>query len=167
MAPEDEAGQVLSTGIRSRPATSWPGETPFSIIVFLGGTRRPTAFATLFEDDDVLVLDKPLAVAVLPGGLFLETPSCISSAGASARLLSAPPAGAAAPPGPSCFARNRSAARARWSTAIVLRGASSKSTWPWLLGPDAGRVHRRRAHRPRPHTSRPRSTPSAPTDDLR
>jgi 23S rRNA pseudouridine1911/1915/1917 synthase len=32
----------------------------------------PTVFATLFEDDDVLVLAKPSGLPVLPGGLFLE-----------------------------------------------------------------------------------------------
>jgi 23S rRNA pseudouridine1911/1915/1917 synthase len=32
----------------------------------------PTDFATLFEDDDVLVLAKPSGLPVLPGGLYLE-----------------------------------------------------------------------------------------------
>lgn len=33
----------------------------------------PTDFGTLFEDDDVLVFDKPSGLPVLPGGFFLET----------------------------------------------------------------------------------------------
>jgi len=34
--------------------------------------NAPTAFETLFEDGDVLVLAKPSGLPVLPGGLFLE-----------------------------------------------------------------------------------------------
>ncbi len=34
--------------------------------------EAPTEFATLFEDEDVLVLAKPSGLSVLPGGLFLE-----------------------------------------------------------------------------------------------
>ncbi|HPW17516.1 MAG TPA: RluA family pseudouridine synthase [Candidatus Aminicenantes bacterium] len=33
----------------------------------------PTEFGALYEDDDVLVLDKPAGLPVLPGGFFLET----------------------------------------------------------------------------------------------
>ena len=35
--------------------------------------EAPTGFGALFEDDDVLVLDKPSGLPVLPGGFFLET----------------------------------------------------------------------------------------------
>ncbi len=35
--------------------------------------EAPTGFGVLFEDDDLLVLDKPSGLPVLPGGFFLET----------------------------------------------------------------------------------------------
>jgi 23S rRNA pseudouridine1911/1915/1917 synthase len=35
--------------------------------------EAPTAFGVLFEDPEVLVLDKPSGLPVLPGGFFLET----------------------------------------------------------------------------------------------
>jgi 23S rRNA pseudouridine1911/1915/1917 synthase len=34
--------------------------------------EAPSEFGTLFEDDDVLVLEKPSGLSVLPGGMFLE-----------------------------------------------------------------------------------------------
>jgi 23S rRNA pseudouridine1911/1915/1917 synthase len=68
-----EAGQVLLNGLLALPGDvvargdallyhrpSW--EEP----------DAPTDFTTLLEDDDVLVLDKPSGLPVLPGGLFLE-----------------------------------------------------------------------------------------------
>ena len=68
-----EAGQVLLNG---RPAS--PGD-----VLTLGDALVyhripweepdvPKDFATLFDDDDVLVLAKPSGVPVLPGGFFLE-----------------------------------------------------------------------------------------------
>jgi len=68
-----EAGQVLLNGLPASPDDQLtrgdcllyhrlPWEEP----------DAPTDFATLFEDDDVLVLSKPSGLPVLPGGFFLE-----------------------------------------------------------------------------------------------
>ena len=68
-----EAGQVLLNGLPASPVDVLtradallyhrpPWEEP----------DAPTDFATLFEDDDVLVLAKPSGLPVLPGGFFLE-----------------------------------------------------------------------------------------------
>ena len=68
-----EAGQVLLNGLPASPGDiltrgdallyhRLPWEEP----------DCPTDFATLFEDDHVLVLAKPSGLPVLPGGLFLE-----------------------------------------------------------------------------------------------
>jgi len=67
------AGQVLLNGLPASPGDvlakgdallyhRLPWEEP----------HAPSDFATLFEDDDVLVMDKPSGLPVLPGGLFLE-----------------------------------------------------------------------------------------------
>lgn len=56
------AGDVLSAGdllVYHRPPWNEPG--------------APADFGVLHEDDDVLVLDKPSGLPVLPGGFFLET----------------------------------------------------------------------------------------------
>jgi 23S rRNA pseudouridine1911/1915/1917 synthase len=68
-----EAGQVLLNGLPASPGDVLtradallyhrpPWEEP----------NAPMEFATLFEDDDVLVLAKPSGLPVLPGGFFLE-----------------------------------------------------------------------------------------------
>jgi len=68
-----EAGQVLLNGLPASPNDllirgdsllyhRLPWEEP----------AAPSDFATLFEDDDVLVLSKPSGLPVLPGGFFLE-----------------------------------------------------------------------------------------------
>jgi len=68
-----EAGQVLRNGVPALPGDllsrgdallyhRLPWEEP----------DAPKDFATLFEDDDVLVLAKPSGLPVLPGGFFLE-----------------------------------------------------------------------------------------------
>jgi len=68
-----EAGQVLCNGAPASPDDllsrgdallyhRLPWEEP----------AAPKDFATLFEDDDVLVLAKPSGLPVLPGGFFLE-----------------------------------------------------------------------------------------------
>jgi len=68
-----EAGDILRNGLPAGPDDILrrgdvlvyyrrPWEEP----------AAPTDFATLFEDDDVLVLAKPSGLAVLPGGFFLE-----------------------------------------------------------------------------------------------
>ncbi|MBM3306158.1 MAG: RluA family pseudouridine synthase [Candidatus Aminicenantes bacterium] len=68
-----ESGQVLRNGAPASPGDTLvrgdalvynrpPWEEP----------DAPTGFATLFEDDDVLVLGKPSGLPVLPGGFFLE-----------------------------------------------------------------------------------------------
>jgi len=68
-----EAGQVLLNGLRASPDDiltcadallyhRLPWDEP----------DAPADFTTLFEDVDVLVLDKPSGLPVLPGGFFLE-----------------------------------------------------------------------------------------------
>lgn len=68
-----EAGEVLRNGLPALPDDVLgrgdllvyyrrPWEEP----------EAPTAFTALHEDDDVLVLDKPSGLPVLPGGFFLE-----------------------------------------------------------------------------------------------
>ena len=68
-----EAGEVLRNGLPALPDDllsrgdmllyhRLPWEEP----------DAPTDFATLYEDEDVLVLSKPSGLPVLPGGFFLE-----------------------------------------------------------------------------------------------
>jgi 23S rRNA pseudouridine1911/1915/1917 synthase len=68
-----EAGQVLLNG---NPALPGDVLTRGDALIYhrlpWDEPAAPTDFATLFEDDDVLVLDKPSGLPVLPGGLFLE-----------------------------------------------------------------------------------------------
>jgi 23S rRNA pseudouridine1911/1915/1917 synthase len=68
-----EAGDVMRNGLPAGPDdTLKRGD----VLVYY---RRPweepgapTGFTVLYEDDDVLVLDKPSGLPVLPGGFFLE-----------------------------------------------------------------------------------------------
>jgi 23S rRNA pseudouridine1911/1915/1917 synthase len=68
-----EAGDVLRNGLRAAADDILKrGDT---LVYFRRPWEEPDAptdFATLFEDDDVLVLAKPSGLPVLPGGFFLE-----------------------------------------------------------------------------------------------
>ena len=67
------AGQVLLNGLPASPDDVLTRGDP---LVYhrppWEEPDAPTDFATLFEDDDVLVLAKPSGLPVLPGGFFLE-----------------------------------------------------------------------------------------------
>ena len=68
-----EAGQVLLNGLPASPGDVLTrGDTLLYHRLPWEEPDSPTDFATLFEDDDVLVLAKPSGLPVLPGGLFLE-----------------------------------------------------------------------------------------------
>jgi 23S rRNA pseudouridine1911/1915/1917 synthase len=68
-----EAGQVLLNGLPTSPdQTLTRGDALLYHRLSWKEPDAPTDFATLFEDDDVLVLSKPSGLPVLPGGFFLE-----------------------------------------------------------------------------------------------
>ena len=68
-----EAGQVLLNGLPASPDDLLTrGDSLLYRRLPWEEPDAPTDFATLFEDDDVLVLSKPSGLPVLPGGFFLE-----------------------------------------------------------------------------------------------
>jgi 23S rRNA pseudouridine1911/1915/1917 synthase len=68
-----EAGQVLLNGLPASPDDVLTrGDSLLYHRLPWEEPDAPTDFATLFEDDDVLVLSKPSGLPVLPGGFFLE-----------------------------------------------------------------------------------------------
>ena len=68
-----EAGRVLLNGLPASPdETLTRGDALLYHRLPWEEPEAPTNFATLFEDDDVLVLSKPSGLPVLPGGFFLE-----------------------------------------------------------------------------------------------
>jgi len=68
-----EAGQVLLNGLPASPDDRLiRGDSLLYHRLPWEEPDAPTDFATLFEDDDVLVLSKPSGLPVLPGGFFLE-----------------------------------------------------------------------------------------------
>ncbi len=68
-----EAGQVLLNGNPASPGDVLTrGDSLLYHRLPWQEPDAPSDFATLFEDDDVLVLGKPSGLPVLPGGLFLE-----------------------------------------------------------------------------------------------
>ena len=68
-----ETGQVLLNGLPAFPDDLLTrGDSLLYHRLPWEEPDAPTDFATLFEDDDVLVLSKPSGLPVLPGGFFLE-----------------------------------------------------------------------------------------------
>jgi 23S rRNA pseudouridine1911/1915/1917 synthase len=68
-----EAGQILLNGLPALPDdTLSRGDSLLYHRLPWEEPDAPRDFATLFEDDDVLVLGKPSGLPVLPGGFFLE-----------------------------------------------------------------------------------------------
>jgi 23S rRNA pseudouridine1911/1915/1917 synthase len=68
-----EAGQILLNGLPASPVDVLTrGDSLLYHRLPWEEPDAPTDFASLFEDDDVLVLAKPSGLPVLPGGLFLE-----------------------------------------------------------------------------------------------
>jgi len=68
-----EAGQVLLNGLPASPDDLLTrGDSLLYRRLPWEEPDAPSDFATLFEDDDVLVLSKPSGLPVLPGGFFLE-----------------------------------------------------------------------------------------------
>ena len=68
-----EAGQVLRNGLAASPDDLLVrGDALLYHRLPWDEPEAPREFATLFADDDVLVLAKPSGLPVLPGGFFLE-----------------------------------------------------------------------------------------------
>jgi 23S rRNA pseudouridine1911/1915/1917 synthase len=68
-----EAGDVLRNGLAASPDDILRrGDTLVYFRRPWEEPEAPTDFATLYEDADVLALDKPAGLPVLPGGFFLE-----------------------------------------------------------------------------------------------
>jgi 23S rRNA pseudouridine1911/1915/1917 synthase len=68
-----EAGQVLRNGLTASPDDLLVrGDVLLYHRLPWDEPDAPREFATLYEDDDVLALDKPPGLPVLPGGFFLE-----------------------------------------------------------------------------------------------
>jgi 23S rRNA pseudouridine1911/1915/1917 synthase len=68
-----EAGDVLRNGLPALPDDLLSrGDTLLYHRLPWEEPDAPLDFATLFEDDDVLVFSKPSGLPVLPGGFFLE-----------------------------------------------------------------------------------------------
>ena len=68
-----EAGQVLLNGLPASPDEILTrGDVLLYHRLSWEEPEAPTDFATLIEDDDILVLSKPSGLPVLPGGFFLE-----------------------------------------------------------------------------------------------
>ena len=154
-----EAGAVAVDGARAAeepPAGRRGGDRDRRARGRAEPSPEPVEFEVVYEDDDLLVVDKPAGLVVHPAPgprTARRSPRRWRAARPADPTRSAPGSctGSTATPPACCVVAKSEAAHAALQAACCARARSSASTWRSSTGhPDAEQRHDRRPDRPRP-----------------